>query len=33
MTALVQRLASQGATVEFIDLRFQESPYYRLAGG
>ena len=33
MTALVHRLASQGAAVEFIDLRFQESPFYRLAGG
>jgi cell division septal protein FtsQ len=33
MKALVQRLASQDRTVEFIDVRFQESPYYRLAGG
>ncbi len=33
MTALVQKLANEGAKVEFIDLRFQESPYYRLLGG
>lgn len=33
METLVQRLASQGAVVEFIDLRFPESPHYRLAGG
>jgi len=33
LKALVQRLASQGAIIEFIDLRFQENPYYRLAGG
>jgi len=33
LRALVQRLASQGITMEFVDLRFQESPYYRLAGG
>jgi len=32
MEALVQRLESQGASVEFIDLRFQEGPHYRLAG-
>jgi cell division septal protein FtsQ len=31
--ALGQRLASQGMMIEFIDLRFQGSPYYRLAGG
>lgn len=33
LKALVQRLASQGMMIDFIDLRFQESPYYRLAGG
>jgi cell division septal protein FtsQ len=33
MKALVQRLAAQASVVEFIDLRFQESPYYRLAEG
>lgn len=33
MKALVQRLAGQGTTIESIDLRFQASPYYRLAGG
>ncbi|TKJ31149.1 MAG: hypothetical protein CEE40_02510 [Chloroflexi bacterium B3_Chlor] len=32
LKALVQRLESQGATAEFIDLRFQEGPHYRLAG-
>jgi cell division septal protein FtsQ len=33
MKALVQKLSSQGTTTEFIDLRFQGNPYYRLAGG
>jgi cell division septal protein FtsQ len=33
MNTLVQSLVSQGRMVEFIDLRFQGSPYYRLAGG
>jgi cell division septal protein FtsQ len=31
MRALVERLESQGAAVEFIDLRFPDSPHYRLA--
>lgn len=29
MKALVQRLESQGTTVEFIDLRCERTPYYR----
>ena len=33
MRALVERLESQGAAVEFIDLRFPDSPHYRLAEG
>lgn len=31
MNALVERLASQGMMIEFIDLRFYQTPYYRLA--
>lgn len=31
MRALVERLESQGTAVEFIDLRFPDSPHYRLA--
>ncbi|NIN65072.1 MAG: hypothetical protein GTO63_10295 [Anaerolineae bacterium] len=31
MRALVESLASQGAAVEFIDVRFPDSPHYRLA--
>ena len=33
METLAQRLASQGEQVEYIDVRFPESPLYRLAGG
>lgn len=33
MRALVERLESQGAAVESIDLRFPDSPHYRLAQG
>ncbi len=31
MRALVEKLENQGAAVEFIDLRFPDSPHYRLA--
>jgi cell division septal protein FtsQ len=33
MRALVESLESQGAVAEFVDLRFPDSPHYRLAGG
>ncbi len=33
MKTLVQRLVAQGTIIEFIDLRFQGSPYYHVAGG